>query len=398
MKSPPRPDPRYAEAYDPYDPDYIGDLIERVWGPLSDDYFRPRLMGLHRLPERGPVLLAGNHSGTAFPYDGLVLAGLLWRRAVRSPDAMVRSVFEKTLAHTWWMRPFGLDNFWRRGGGVDMTFDNFDRLLARGERVLYFPEGVPGIGKGFYRRYRLQRFSSSFAILAARHGVPVHPLYVVNAEWVIPFNFTLPPLDRLLARTVGLPFLPLPAGLLTPIFPFLFYLALPARMVFVIGEPIDVRAIARDLGCRAPDALDREEGRAVAAEIRDRMQAGLDRHVARYGRRPFAARSFLRRLRSARGRRSWFLPFTWPWFFVRHERDRRRAAARGRWHALLRDWDLFGYYLPFGWLLLALTRRLRRPPYGYRGLSVAERRRREGRFTWHLARRPLPPPTAAREP
>ena len=48
-----------------------------------------------------------------------------------------------------------------------MTFDNFERLLARGERVIYYPEGVRGIGKGFHRRYELQRFHTSFITLAA---------------------------------------------------------------------------------------------------------------------------------------------------------------------------------------------------------------------------------------
>jgi nitrite reductase/ring-hydroxylating ferredoxin subunit len=42
-------------------------------------------------------------------------------------------MYERELALRWWMRPFGIDNFWRIAGGVDMTFDNFDRLLARGE-------------------------------------------------------------------------------------------------------------------------------------------------------------------------------------------------------------------------------------------------------------------------
>ena len=60
--------------------------------------------------------------------------------------------------------------------------------------------------------------------------------------------------------------------------------------------------------------------------------------------------------------------------------------------AIARDWDMLGYYLPFGWPLLSLTRAWRRPPCGYRGLDKTERRDREGRFVWHLAQRPLPPP------
>ena len=52
--------------------------------------------------------------------------------------------------------------------------------------------------------------------------------------------------------------------------------------------------------------------------------------------------------------------------------------------------DLFFFYVPFGWPFLTLTRHFRRPPCGYRGLSRAERREREGIFHWHLRERPLP--------
>ena len=85
------------------------------------------------------------------------------------------------------------------------------------------------------------------------------------------------------------------------------------------------------------------------------------------------------------------LPPGWPLSFVRHERDRARGPARNRLHALLRDADLLAFYLPFGWPLLTLSRMLRRPPYGYRGLSAEERAMQQGRFVWHLAERPLPP-------
>jgi len=56
-----------------------------------------------------------------------------------------------------------------------------------------------------------------------------------------------------------------------------------------------------------------------------------------------------------------------------------------------RDLDLVAFYLPFGWPLLSLARRLRRPPYGYRGLSARESREAQGNFIWRLCERPLPP-------
>ena len=377
---------RGAGTYDPVDLDYFGDLSQRVLGPLLDTYFRPRLVGTDRLPESGPAILAANHSGTAFPWDAMVFDYQMMRLNGMRKTNLVRPVFEKVLALAWWMRPFGIDNFWRRGGGVDMTFDNFDRLLAAGERVLYFPEGVPGIGKGFNRRYQLQRFSSSFVLLAAKHRAPVHPVYMINAEWVIPYNFTWKPLDRLVNRIARVPFMPLPAGPLAVLFPWMWYLALPARMVFSIGEGFDVHRIARECGVD-PDRLDLDSARRVADEIRRRMQPLLEQRVEKYGRAPYHWRTLKQSLRSHRGWAS--MPWCWPWAFVRHHRDRSRPPASNFLHRWLRDWDLIGFYLPLGWPLLSLARRFRKPPYGYRGLSRQQRREKEGTFVWDLGERPM---------
>jgi len=379
-------DRRPRDAHEHFDPDWLRELLGRGFFPLMDHYFRPRLLGAEKLPLEGPLVLAANHSGTAFPFDGMVLDAALWRRDGMREELKFRSVYERVLSLHWWMRPFGIDNFWRRAGGVDLTFDNFDKLLSRGERVLYYPEGVPGIGKGFRRRYQLQPFSTSFIILAARHGAPVYPVHIVNAEWVIPFNFTLPPLDRLMKRLFGVPFLPLPGGLFAITFPWAWYLALPARMVMRVGEPIDVVSLLRDEGITDYDQPDRVKTKRVAERVRLIVQAQLDDAVRRHGRWPYQLRSLRRTLRVARrtGRVRHMLPFMWAYDLVRLDRSARRPPARNRLHALLRDLDLAGYYLPFGWPILTLTRMLRKPPHGYRGMTGAERRAREGCYIWSL--------------
>jgi 1-acyl-sn-glycerol-3-phosphate acyltransferase len=387
-------------TYEPFDPEYCREVIEEVFGPALGHYFRPRLLGEHKIREHGPLILAANHSGMAFPYDGMVLDALLWKRQGYRIEAKFRTVFEKELSLTWWMRPYGVDNFWRRCGGVDATFDNMERLLLRGERIIYYPEGVPGIGKGFHRRYRLQPFRTSFVLLAARHRVPVMPVYIVNAEWVIPFNYSWGPLDRWMERLFKVPFLPLPGGVIAITFPWAWYLSLPARMILVVGDPIDVRALAEQEGVTDLENPDREALRRVADRVRGLMQPELDRHVRRYGRWPYQGRSLWRELKRAKrkGILGRVLPVGWVATYSRLERDRRRPPARNRLHRWLRDWDLLGYYVPFGWPLLTLARRTRRPPCGYRGLDAKERRRQEGIFLWRLADRPLPPKTSSPEP
>jgi 1-acyl-sn-glycerol-3-phosphate acyltransferase len=392
MEPVPVTEDRATGGRDPFDADYCRRVIGEVFRPILDHWFRPRLIGAGRIPARGPVILAPNHSGMAFPYDGIVLDALLWLRDGTRLASKFRSLFEKQLALTWWMRPFGLDNFWRRCGGIDGSFDNFEHLLSRGDRVIYYPEGVPGIGKGFQNRYRLQRFSTSFAVLAARHGVPVVPVHVVNAEWLIPFTFTLRPIDRLMQGLFGVPFLPLPAAPFAMVFPWAWWMALPCRMIFVVGEPIDVAALAREEGLD-PRQPDRAVARRVADRVRVAMQPELDRAVRRYGARPYQRRSLWRALRAARRRGvlARTLPTGWTAAFVRFGRDAERPPARNGLHRLLRDWDLIGYYLPFGWPLLSLSRALRRPPCGYRGLDPAARRERQGAYVWRLSERPLPP-------
>ena len=382
--------PAREDAYEPMELDYLRDFAEKVYVPILDHWFRPKLIGAEKLPGRGPLILAANHSGNAFPHDAMVFDATLWRHDGLDPAKKVRTAFEKELTLVWWMRPFGLDNWWRRCGGVDMSFDNLSRQLARGDRVLYFPEGVPGIGKGFNRRYRLQRFSTSFVTIAARQKVPVVPVYLVNAEWVHPFGYTFPLLDRLMQRVFTVPFLPLPVGLLAVIFPWMWYLSFPSQMTFVVGDPIDVEAMTREEGIDLA-GRDREGLSRVAKRLREFMQAELDMHVKTYGRRPWDLRSLARELWKARGHMLRCTPLGWPVAFMQLERDRTRPAARNRLHAIVRDWDLLFFYLPFGWPLLSLTRAFRRPPYGYRGLSREAAREIRGDFAWRLAERPMPP-------
>lgn len=383
-----------AATHDPFEPDWARSLENAVLRRMNEVWFRARVINAERIPSEGPAILASNHSGDAFPYDGIALDSLLWQRDGMRPEAKLRTVYEPELSWKWWMRPFGIDDFWRRGGGVDMTFDNFDRLLARGDRVLYFPEGVPGIGKGFNNRYQLRRFRTSFLILAARHHAPVVPIYVINGEWLHPFGYVFPPLDRLMQRVFGVPFLPLPLGLAAIVFPWIWYLAFPARLVFVVGEPIDIEAAMRSEDITSLDHPDRGALRRVAERVRIQMQKALDGYVAEYGERPYDGRSLIRALWDARHELHRVIPLFWPATFLRHERDRARPPARNAVHAFVRDLDFAGFYLPFGWPLLSITRAFRRPPYGYRGVSAADKARRQGSRLWKLAQEPLPPRSA----
>jgi len=179
----------------------------------------------------------------------------------------------------------------------------------------------------------------------------------------------------------------------------MWYMAFPARLVFVIGEPIDVPAVVREEGITDLEQPHRDRLRRVAERVRKQMQTELSQLTELHGRRPWQVNTLVQQLRQTRGRWGRILPWGWPLAFVREERNHQRPPARSRLHAILRDWDLIGFYLPLGWPLLSLARAFRRPPCGYRGLSRAETRERQGNFLWRLREHPLPPrnssPTAA---
>jgi len=379
-----------GKPFDPIDWEYLYSLCDYIFEPLLDYYYRARIVGFDNIPDKGPLIVASNHSGNAFPHDAMVLDALLWRESGMTKDTKFRSVFTPKLAATWWMRPFAIDNWWRRGGGVDMKFDNYNLLLKNNHRVIYYPEGVPGIGKGFTRRYQLQHFYSSFVVLAARHHAPVCPVCAINAEWVNPTSLTFKWLNKLFDKLLGLPFFPVPIIFFTLLFPFIFYLAFPCNMTFVVGSPVDVRKKLREIGAD-PDEAEREDYEQVAELIRADMQKKLDKGVTKYGKKPYDIKSWLGKMKELglKGAIK-FSPLGWPFTFVQHARNMERPDAKNKLHAFLRDLDIAAYYLPFGWFIIALLRQIRKPPYGYRGLTKKERRKREGKYLWLLKKRPMP--------
>jgi 1-acyl-sn-glycerol-3-phosphate acyltransferase len=380
--------PDEGKPYDPIDFPYLYSLARELMVPIIDHYYRARMIGAENLPESGPAIIACNHSGNAFPHDAMVLDGLIWRHFGFKPEHKMRSVYSPKLAKVWWMRPFGLDNWWRRCGGVDMTFDNYDRLLKNGERVVYYPEGVPGIGKGFNRRYQLQHFYSSFVVLSARHNVSITPVSCVNAEYINPFSYTWKWLDAQLSRYLGIPFFPFPIVFLALLFPFIFYFGFPCNMVFRVGRPVSIRKLIEEAGGN-PLEPSREVAQAVAEKVRQLMQVQLSDAVAEFGAEPYKWSEWWNAMKTVPGSRLAAFPTGWPYLFLRHERDLQRKPPRNSLHAFLRDWDILLFYIPLGWIFIGIVRALRKAPYGYRGMSHHEWMKKTGSYLWLLEKRPI---------
>ncbi len=213
---------------------------------LYERYFRVSSYGVDQVPASGPVVLAANHSGM-LPLDAMMISHDLIRRRGRVPR-VVMDHFVPDL-------PFVASVF-TGGGGIGGSRGNFHAILSNGGIILVFPEGTRGIGKGWAKRYQLERFTEGHAELAIRHQAPIVPVGVVGAEeqW--------PQIGRIDVKAFGAPYLPIPA---TP-------LPLPTHYHLHYGAPIPVA------GRFAPAcAQDAEAVQTLAAEVKAAVQALVDK-------------------------------------------------------------------------------------------------------------------------
>ena len=211
-------DPRFLERAAP--------LLEFLWSR----YFRVRLLGLENVPQAGAAMLVGNHSG-GIPYDGALLLYGLYRNMPN--HRRVRPLVANFAFRAGWMA-----NVVARIGGVRASTETALPLLAAGELVAVFPEGLKGVGKLYRERYRLARFGrGGFVRLARQAQVPLLPVAIVGAEEIHP---VIGKITRL-AEPFGLPYIPI-----TPTFPWLGPLGLlpvPTKWTIQIGAPVAPPAI-----------------------------------------------------------------------------------------------------------------------------------------------------------
>jgi 1-acyl-sn-glycerol-3-phosphate acyltransferase len=202
---------------------------QRFFDLLYRYYWRVEAEGIEKIPASGGTLLIANHAGVV-PYDAAILKTAVLRlhpahRRVRPlvPDFGFHLPYFGALA--------------TRVGGARACPENASRLLAHGELVAVFPEGLKGLGKLYRERYQLQRFGrGGFAKLALRTGAPLVPVAIVGSEEIHPM------LARIswVSEKLGIPYIPI-----TPTFPLLGPLGLiplPSKWKIRVGDPILVGA------------------------------------------------------------------------------------------------------------------------------------------------------------
>jgi len=213
---------------------------------LYETYFRVASEGIERVPASGPVIVAANHSGS-LPLDAFMLCADLLRNT--EPPRPPRAVIDRFVPRL----PF-VGTFFARVGAIDGARRNVELALERGELVVVFPEGTPGIGKPFSERYRLQPWRVGHVELALTARAPIVPVAIVGAEE------QMPTLARLDVRPFGAPYLPI---LATPI-------PLPVKYRIRYGAPVALHE-QLDGDPRDPALL-----AAGAARIKARVQTMID--------------------------------------------------------------------------------------------------------------------------
>ena len=240
-----------GHGYDTFglNPDFIG-MGDAIAAPLYERYFRVRSYGSEHIPSEGPAILAANHSGT-LPFDGM----MLWVDVLRhsDPPRVPRPVADYFVPSL----PV-VGTLFARCGVVGGSRGNARALLEAGELLMIFPEGVPGIGKPWSERYRLQEWRKGHCELAIRHRSPVVPVALVGPEE------QMPQLTRF--KVPGpVPYLPIPA---TP-------LPMPVRYHIHYGAPLRF-----DEEYRPEDADDPDLVREAAARVKAAVQELIDRGLA----------------------------------------------------------------------------------------------------------------------
>jgi 1-acyl-sn-glycerol-3-phosphate acyltransferase len=168
---------------------------------LYDRYWRVSVQGTENIPD-GPSLLIANHSG-ALPLDGPILRLAVRRHRPDLPEP--KWLIEDSLFH---LRFLGV--LLNRIGAIRASPQNALRVLGEKRPLIVFPEGVPGVTKGFKERYHLQAFGrGGFVKVALETGACVVPAAIVGAEEALP---VLPgPLGRIFGLTqLPLTTVPLP--------------------------------------------------------------------------------------------------------------------------------------------------------------------------------------------
>src|SRR5256884_4697336 len=168
-----------AADLDERDPDYIRENLPGIW-LLASLWFRGEVRGLGNIPEQGPVLLVGNHSGGNLTPDTGVFT-----LAFNAYFGTERPFYQ--LAHNLVLSMPGL-SFLRKFGTVAASPSNAEQALSSGAALLVYPGGDYEVHRPLWERHRVDFGGrKGFIRLALEHDVPIVPVVSIGGQETSPF-------------------------------------------------------------------------------------------------------------------------------------------------------------------------------------------------------------------
>src|SRR5919205_3614046 len=193
---------------DARDPDYIRESLPRLW-LLASLYFRGEVRGLGNIPEEGPVLLVGNHSGGNLTPDTHVFT-----LAFCAYFGVERKFHQ--LAHNLVLSMPGLGML-RKYGTVAATPENAQRALDIGAALLVYPGGDYEVHRPTWDSATVDFGGrKGFIRLAKERKVPLVPVVAIGGQETALFLSRGERLAKLFGLDQMLPLKGLPISLALP--------------------------------------------------------------------------------------------------------------------------------------------------------------------------------------
>jgi 1-acyl-sn-glycerol-3-phosphate acyltransferase len=222
---------------DERDPDYIREQLPLFW-LFSSLWFRGEVRGLGNVPDEGPVLLVGNHSGGNMLPDTMVFTV-----AFSTYFGVERPFYQ--LAHNLVLSLPGL-SWLRRFGTVAASPENARKALSSGAALLVYPGGDYEVHRPSWQSDRVDFGGrKGFLRLALELDVPIVPVVAIGGQETALFITRGERLARLLAldRLFRLKVLPINLSL-----PWIVnvgdfgHIPLPAKITIETLPAIDLQA------------------------------------------------------------------------------------------------------------------------------------------------------------
>ncbi len=222
---------------DERDPDYIRERLPLLW-LFASLWYRGEVRGLGNIPDSGPVLLVGNHSGGNMLPDTLVFTlAFSTYFGVERPFYQLAHNLVLTMPGLAWLRKFGT---------VAASQDNARKALRSEAALLVYPGGDYEVHRPIWERNRVDfNGRRGFLRLAIEEDVPIVPVVAIGGQETALFLSRGERLAHLLALDRIFRLKVLPISLALPwgvnVGDMLGHIPLPAKITIETLPPIYLR-------------------------------------------------------------------------------------------------------------------------------------------------------------